>query len=167
MELNTFLNYDKEILPPGISYCTPMEAYACAFKKVDKRQIVEHCYLRETCPERCSFWRHDASLSSSIKYRRLVEKPQQEYHKTNDSSEFAITLALFYADIQYTVVEEYPAETPESLISNIGGLFGLWLGCSALSLVHTVYFILQWCSRRVCHRELFNSTTPVWAIQRY
>lgn len=166
MELNTFLYYHRQALLPEKIFCSPMQAYECAQKKLNKWDIVEHCYLQETCPERCNFWRYDASLSSSAKFRKILEQPQQEYRKTNETSEFAITLAIFYADIQYTVVDEHPSETPESLISGIGGLLGLWLGCSALSLVHTVYFIVQWISRRICNRPLFAKSIQVWTVQK-
>lgn len=52
-----------------------------------------------------------------------------------------------------------------SLIASIGALFGLFLGCSALSIVHMVHFMLKWMWVRLyCCRSTEIMATPVCPI---
>ena len=41
--------------------------------------------------------------------------------------------------MQYTVSEEDKADTQASMISDVGGQLGLWLGCSMLTIVEIIY----------------------------
>ena len=40
---------------------------------------------------------------------------------------------IYFGDMKYTKVEESKSDLPASLVSDIGGQLGLWLGCSILT----------------------------------
>ena len=50
-----------------------------------------------------------------------------------------VYLDVFFDDLKYELAEESKADKESSLISDIGGQLGLWLGCSILTLVEIVY----------------------------
>lgn len=91
------------------------------------------------------------------------------YHKTNETSEYAMVIAMFYAAMQHELIEEHPSQTPESLIAEIGALVGMFLGCSALSIVHLGYFIIKWfyvTSQRCLSHVRKKSETPVFTVDK-
>ena len=47
---------------------------------------------------------------------------------------------VFYKSLNFELIEETPMYTPTTLLSNIGGNIGLWLGWTALTLLE----IIQW-----------------------
>ena len=42
--------------------------------------------------------------------------------------------------MKFLLVEETKADLPASLVSDVGGQLGLWLGCSILTLVELLHF---------------------------
>jgi hypothetical protein len=48
---------------------------------------------------------------------------------------------IYFDDLKYTKLEETKADLPASLVSDVGGQLGLWLGCSILTLVELLNFV--------------------------
>lgn len=146
MELNSFLYVDAKLASEAV-FCNPRKAIECAKQNHNASVInalTQKCFSLDVCPESCEFWRYTASLSSSPIVWNVLETPLQEYRNSTQMAINSATLAIFYGDVQYSFIQEYPSQTPVSLISSIGGLFGLWLGCSAMSFVHLIYFVCRW-----------------------
>ena len=47
---------------------------------------------------------------------------------------------IYFDDLKYTKIEETKSDLPASLVSDVGGQLGLWLGCSVLTLVELIHF---------------------------
>lgn len=55
----------------------------------------------------------------------------------------AVWIDLFYPTIQYTEIVESEKLTIESAVSDVGGLLGLWLGASMITLIHLIWFLVK------------------------
>ena len=49
-----------------------------------------------------------------------------------------VSIKVFYGELKYTIVSQIPKMSFEDLISNVGGILGLFLGASFLSLVEII-----------------------------
>ena len=58
-------------------------------------------------------------------------------------SNSTIRLQVYLEDLSYEYIHESPAYSVEALVSNIGGVMGLCLGLSALTLVEFVEYLLE------------------------
>ena len=71
--------------------------------------------------------------------------PEDEYTGFSASGiegklrENLIYLDIYFDDLKYELAEENKADKEASLISDVGGQLGLWLGCSILTLVEIFY----------------------------
>jgi len=64
-------------------------------------------------------------------------KTYEEVHKSFYS------INVFYADLKYTVITDSPKTTFADLVSNLGGILGVFLGSSLVSLFEFVEFFIQ------------------------
>ena len=72
--------------------------------------------------------------------------PEDEYDGFSDEGliekklkQNLIYLDIHFDDLKYELAEESKADKEASLISDVGGQLGLWLGCSILTIVEIVY----------------------------
>ena len=63
-----------------------------------------------------------------------------------------IKIMIYYQDRQLLVLKEHPTYTSEHFLADVGGLTGLLVGMSALSLVEVLVFIFLCCKNRVCSK---------------
>lgn len=94
MELNTFLYSETKPLPETY-FCTPRQAFECAKLKANVSSMLDKCFSIDTCPERCEYWRHEASLSSSPLVRKQLEASLGTYRKSNQTSDDCIYAKFF------------------------------------------------------------------------
>jgi hypothetical protein len=115
------------------------------------------------CPEECNSEIYELTLSSAqfptITYgQRLIEESSflrglvDSLAKSNSDLERheivkrnVLALNVFYDKLAYTFIEESPKTEIADLISNIGGLAGLFLGVSFLSLLEVfevIYYLV-------------------------
>jgi hypothetical protein len=101
------------------------------------------------CPQECDSMNFKLSVSS-------LQFPNKLYGKTlmsnkiisskfsngalhhNDLKQSVLSLKIFYNDLTYTLISQQPKMQLFDLISNIGGLLGLFLGVSFLTLAEVL-----------------------------
>lgn len=68
-----------------------------------------------------------------------------------------LLMNIYYADLSTDFVVEVPAVTFDTLMGNVGGYMGLFVGMSLLSMVElveiTINILLIWCRMRKEHRQ--------------
>jgi len=87
-----------------------------------KKKIAEKC--SKYCPLECN----------SIEYTFSTRN-----YYTNEN----IRLFIYFKEMEYTKLSEMPKIEPFDLISNIGGILGLFIGCSFVSLFELVEIFLE------------------------
>ena len=56
---------------------------------------------------------------------------------------------VYYELLETEVATEYLADQPSSLVSDLGGQFGLWIGMSMITMMEILYFAIK-CCRKKC-----------------
>lgn len=158
---------DIEIPKIGKSqYCVGANQFLCeyhfknTFSMSDLNNICD-----EACPPECNKILYDISATSatfpSLNYIKYVSRQSSEIGKfPNDESElleFArnsfLRFIINYNEFSYTSIEEMPEITFETLLANIGGQLGLFIGISLLSLIELLelflHILLITCKHRV------------------
>ncbi len=135
--------------------CSPWELSKCTPEKDD---TFSSCF--DTCLEPC----HTERLN--IRTRTLdfdpvllSFKPQFLGNLSLESfmSKRAI-IEIAYEKMEYTEIRQFFAMTEVGLVSNMGGIMGLLLGGSMLTLIHFVVFALRQCCMCKSERELKIAT---------
>jgi len=112
------------------------------------------------CPTECNTQEFKISTSfltyphlSNVK--SLSENPiiKSKYENisnvtVNQLRESIVSVAIYYEDLSYTVISKEPKISLLDLISSIGGIMGIFLGISFLSLLEIVEFIILVIVRR-------------------
>ena len=128
-------------------------------KQFDFKQILR-CF--KLCPPECDTITYSLSTSHSdfptpANAEYLMNLPNiSKILKNNsinlneslkiDYNEFkrsVVSIKVFYDDLKYTIVSQIPKMSLEDLISNFGGLLGLFVGASFLSLVEIIEVIFE------------------------
>ena len=78
-----------------------------------------------------------SSIDYKIEVRYEKMKPQSEGNEDVRSS-----LLVYFADDEFVVLRRYASYGTVSMLSDIGGLLGLFLGVSVLSIVEIFYFFV-------------------------
>ena len=60
--------------------------------------------------------------------------------ETNETSQLQAQGSIYFGDDEFVAYRRYESHGRVSLLSNIGGLLGLFLGISLLSIIEIVYF---------------------------
>jgi hypothetical protein len=103
------------------------------------------------CDVECDSVDYDLTISSSGSSSTLkhdIEKYFEFYQKPFESNQLdsiasIYSIVVYYSDLEYTEISQLPKYTLISLISNIGGAFGLFLGMSLLSFFEIAEIIFQ------------------------
>jgi hypothetical protein len=75
-----------------------------------------------------------------IAYNGSIQREFKDYETIRKSS---LAVNIYFEDIGYTIVNEYPAKTIEQFLADIGGLMGLCLGTSLLSFIELIEIGLE------------------------
>ena len=59
---------------------------------------------------------------------------------TNETKDFQSEVSIYFRDDEFVAYRRYETYGRIDLLSNIGGLLGLFLGISLLSMVESIYF---------------------------
>ena len=108
------------------------------------------------CPIECNTIDYSQSISSAFypsKYyvRALAQKSYLTKFDTNDSitnlqnsvRNYLVKVTVNYNQLGYTYIEEQPSIDAFTLVGNIGGQFGLFLGLSALSFIEFLELLID------------------------
>jgi len=107
--------------------------------------VVDKCF--SDCPLECDFVQYDLR-SSSLDY------PSKEYFNRikNDMTppdmslseyrETHLVLNVYFASQEYTEIRETPKMSPFDLISNLGGVLGIFLGLSIITLAEVMEILI-------------------------
>jgi acid-sensing ion channel, other len=88
-----------------------------------------------------SFERCDCLAScNSIDYNTNVHL--EKFKAENDSEMVKASMSVYFADDEFVVLRRYASFGTVTLLSNVGGLLGLFLGVSVLSVVEVFYFFV-------------------------
>ena len=70
---------------------------------------------------------------------------------------------IYFKDSTITVIEQQPMMMPFDLVSNIGGILGLFVGMSILSMCEVVQFVVELFVLMVSsqNRKKGNKTDPM------
>ena len=79
-----------------------------------------------------------------------------EYENTSLS-----VVSVYYRSLTRTKNTEIFLYPPETFISNIGGQIGLWMGCSILTVVQALAYLLKCCQIAVSKRESWTESKSV------
>ena len=69
--------------------------------------------------------------------------PKKDQTPINEIKESLLTVYIFFEDMEYTFISQHAKTELWDLISSIGGLFGLFLGFSFLSLMDIFQILLE------------------------
>ena len=94
---------------------------------------IDRCYLE--CPNECCSTRFDFMFSNSkypngnlFKFEQYNPFFLNKNATLDDFIEKSLALHIYYPELKYTVISESPKESAISLLANIGGTLGLFLG---------------------------------------
>ncbi|XP_030832762.1 amiloride-sensitive sodium channel subunit alpha [Strongylocentrotus purpuratus] len=124
------------------------------------RKFVEDLFLDDklpcSCPPPCTEFKYVRTPSSSLwpseRYeehllRRLNGSANENLIRVLQSNELSrknlIRLKIFYEDLNYEVVEMVPVYTIPSVLGSIGGLMGLYIGMSFISVFEVLFLVLR------------------------
>lgn len=132
------------------------EQFFCAvqfnFNEFQSENFIENnCFPQ--CPLECKSLTYTATTSHgdyptealSKKYLQYQQIQKLYLNKTFSSSLSSnlVSLSVFYEKLAYTTIEESPNLDLVTLLSNLGGIAGLFLGISALSLVELFEILFE------------------------
>lgn len=103
----------------------------------EEKQIVETpTACIEQCPSLCDKWVFDSAVEAhKIEHQEAEVEGVTSFHFLN--------LVVHYGGILSH--EEVPTYSFDTLVSNVGGQLGLWLGASLMSLIELAMFSLNMC----------------------
>ena len=109
----------------------------------------------DSCPLECNSVNYDISTSSSDypsydEYLRLLNitnlssnLPNGNATSITELKQSLYNINVYFDDLQYTQISDQPQYTTTSLVANIGGLLGVFLGMSFLSIVDFLQIVAE------------------------
>ncbi len=98
------------------------------------------------CPTECEFDKFDVRSTPMAFDEKAVSELLGGNVSDVELEQYMSTHSIVHMSFdhfEYTEIVQYLPMTLGTLMSNVGGLFGLLLGGSVLTLVHTLIFLLQ------------------------
>ncbi|XP_064620615.1 amiloride-sensitive sodium channel subunit alpha-like [Lineus longissimus] len=105
--------------------------------------------LRCNCPQSCSTTYYQTSISTatypSKHYEKLLKSTLEQTggggkEHMDDFDENIVKLVIYFEDLNYEMVETVISYPVEKLLSDFGGLIGLWLGASFITFLELAAF---------------------------
>lgn len=136
-------------------YCYGLETYNCtsvAYDKFKSERFIEENCLKD-CPLECRTFKIQTSVSTNEFLNEYFEnrykiKPKIVKLLENDTysgmlRDNLVKITISYKTLAYTEIEESPALDVITLLSNIGGVAGLFTGISVLSFVEIIEILMK------------------------
>ena len=142
----------------GFARCKTIDEYKCAtnfyFNNYSQENFIAHnCYPK--CPIECNKTDYKVSITFSQILPEIYSSHFRRFSKNvslYDANETVtletvknslVRLNIYYNTLSYTIITENESITLVSLLSNIGGSIGLFLGSSLLSIVELVEIFIK------------------------
>ncbi len=127
--------------------CTPCGLLECNQKpemlNVTSKSLLAQC--EPECPLACQQGRYSITPTHAPFSRVLLTHQWKNDTRVEELMNHRAVLELVYDKMDYTEVRKFFSMTPRTLLSNFGGVLGLFLGASFISLIHAVVFFLKSC----------------------
>ena len=132
---------------------TMLECLNKVFEEFFATDVFEVC--EPHCPLECNTLTYTVSASFSkfpnyyyftqlINNPKITSKYPPGYNITyNDIQNSVIAFNVYYDDLKYTTITENPSVSSIDLISNMGGILGLFIGVSFLSFIEPLEMIME------------------------
>lgn len=151
--------YDPNIEPmyPGTRQCTSFDDIFCDFGVFvglfTESSIHEKC--EPFCPLECDSVRYDLATTfrnypTDTYAQKLMIYPvlkskfdRAEDYTVENVKKSLVSLNIFYGTIEYVEIDESAKMSLFDLVSNVGGILGLFLGLSFLSLAELIEIIVE------------------------
>ncbi|XP_037079013.1 degenerin unc-8-like [Pollicipes pollicipes] len=138
-------------LPSDLPPCNPLTSLEDDRCRQRVKSKYAHGVSTCDCPPACVEDRYDQTVSMNLPnkiYYKIIRNITDGYAggdicDTSEISNNTIRLQLFLEDLSYESIHESAAYSLEALISNIGGLMGLFVGISALTLVEFIEYAME------------------------
>ena len=139
----------KNALKKQIKPCSDSNQIKCVTNVTIKfsNNIEETC--ASECPLECEYVTYETSMSQleysnrqhfndlKTRFKEYENMSLEEYKKTH------LSLNIHFKSNEYTEIREMPKMTPIELISNLGGVLGIFLGLSIFSFVEVFEILLR------------------------
>jgi Amiloride-sensitive sodium channel len=129
-----FLVFDGLLGESSSKTCNEEDDFMC-FSNVDLSLVDEEGLTFKSCDclDSCSF--------IDYKVVRYTTRMKYDERHRNDSS-FSASGSVYFDDDEFIALKRSASYGNVGMLSNIGGLLGLFLGMSVLSVVETFYFFI-------------------------
>ncbi|CAH1252652.1 ASIC3 [Branchiostoma lanceolatum] len=117
----------------------------CSCRSYDLPDQVTRGELKCNCPVPCSM----TSYTTSVSYAGWPNKHTREYvgpslgMETSYMGDNAVVFSVYYEKLNYQKIRQLKAMDGGQLSSNLGGMMGLFLGASVLSLLEVCEYLLR------------------------
>uniref|UniRef100_UPI00358E9EF6 amiloride-sensitive sodium channel subunit beta-like n=1 Tax=Myxine glutinosa TaxID=7769 RepID=UPI00358E9EF6 len=138
-------------LPPGAEYCQKNSHWAYCYDKLFHRLSHENTSCMDACKQPCSDKEYQMTISMAdwpsetsekwIFHILSKEKNTSGGAKINRNNIMKVN--LYFEEFNHKTTMESPAQTLITLLSNFGGLFGLWMGGSVLCIIEAAEIIVD------------------------
>lgn len=109
-----------------------------------KYQRSLHTLCSDYCPLECDSFEYVINyFSQSIPRSGKINDEFYEFETYENVSKSFLSLYVYFEDEKYTLISQYPKTQLFDLLSNIGGIFGLFLGMGLLSFVEIFEIFLE------------------------
>ncbi|RVE41621.1 hypothetical protein evm_013726 [Chilo suppressalis] len=121
-------------LPPG-RVCT-LPAVPCFLRlKKQNHPTSAEC----ECPRNCESRRYSADMT--VGNLRAISHALDDIYKNHTLNMSSALMHFYFPTSVYVKQKQETVMSINTLISNLGGVFGLCVGCSAISVVELVFFL--------------------------
>ncbi|XP_072040783.1 acid-sensing ion channel 5-like [Amphiura filiformis] len=161
--------------PGEATECSPRQSATCVKDVIARLNdgILEPCY----CPVPCQYIEYSTTVSyGAFPSQSVAEEAEAHFNVSVDyQRNNFVVLDVFYEELNYQRFEQQKAISVSSLISDIGGNLGLFIGASILTFAEFIdYFVkksLKVCTSRKNQAKekghpLGNKVKDVWSVSK-
>ncbi len=150
-----FDDIDKELWPTCYLGEEKSSVYKCTQKFIANfQENIKFEVCPNYCPLECDSFTYDISLKVQPVLGSGNFSSYNETESLNEFSEFIsfenfsknfYSVSVFYDDLKYTLISQQPKTEIFGLLSNMGGILGLFLGLSAVSFLELFEIVMEVC----------------------
>ena len=127
-----------EVLSSKCSRFSNAKTKNCTNNFISKFKMSSNCF--KYCPLECdsdkyyiTYYSRELSRSGNISNSSKMPFDYSEFKTYDNVSKRFFSIYVYYENLQYTLIEQDPSTELFNLISDVGGIFGLFLGMGLMS----------------------------------